>query len=272
MSKTQSVISIGLLITAAGLFSAASGSSPQEAQVLTGQSAVATPANDAPPTNALIEQLKVELDRVTQSELMYGCLTSKENGRYEFCGDSKDRVEMLQNQLGEEVHKQELADRTPDGLAQVKNNIQGLAEREVSVTFIGTSLNPYTNKAKRIEHWQDDRGFLYLVDRTNNHVVQFGPGPDRIIVFERDGSKSLTIEQLQQLAEKYLSKHVADFDLVKANFIFRQMSKAGNVSYAFRWEANTIPNGEDRRPFVQVVLSPIGEVMSFNDTRSLYSK
>jgi hypothetical protein len=79
------------------------------------------------------------------------------------------------------------------------------------------------------------------------------------------------MDVLQQKAEEFLSKNVADFDQVKSDYTLRVTSKEGNVSHAFRWEAKSKPTGEDVVPFVQVVLSPIGEVMSFNDVRSLYS-
>ncbi|MFL6388914.1 MAG: hypothetical protein ACJ71U_15640 [Terriglobales bacterium] len=272
MAKTHLVIGAGILIVVVGLIGVASGFSSKEAGVSMAQSLTTNPTIDAPPTNALIEGIKAELDQTTQYELTHGCLATGQNGHSEFCGASKERVGALQNQLTEEIHKQELAGRSTEAIAQVKKNIQTLAEREATVVFMGTSANPYTNIAKRIEHWQDDKGFLYLVNPENNQIVQFGPGPGSQIAFERDGGKSLNIKELQQTAEAYLSRHIADFDQVKTNFSFRQMSKPGNVSHAFRWEATTTPAGEDRPPFVQVVLSPAGEPMSFNDTRSLYSE
>lgn len=272
MAKKQFVIGAGVLAIVTGLalgvtsgFTFSKGS-PVSAQTQPDNSAV-----PGPHTNTAIEQLKAELDSVAQYEAAYGCLTFGKNGQSVFCGASKDRVEALENRLTEEVHKLELADRAPEALAKVKSNIQAVAERKADVEFKGTSANPYTNAVKRIEQWQDDKGFLYLVDPKDNGVVQFGPGPGSKIAFERNGSKSLPLAQLQAKAEEYLSKHVADFDSVKANFSFRQMSKLGNVSYAFRWEAKSKPQGEDVTPFVQVVLSPAGEVMSFNDVRSLYS-
>lgn len=225
-----------------------------------------------PHTNAAIESIKAELNSITQYETAYGCLTFGRFGQSEFCGVSKERVEALENKLTEEVHALELSHRSSEALARVRDNIEALSERKVEITFEGTSVNPYTNTVKRIEHWRDDKGFLYLVDPANNGVVQFGPAPGSKIPFERDGSKSISEVELHAKAEAYLSKHVADFDSVKANFSFRTMSKPGGVSHAFRWEAESTPIGEDVAPFVQIVLSPVGEVMSFNDVRSLYSK
>ena len=272
MAKKQFVIGAGALAIVFGLalgvtsgFTFSQGS-PVSAQVQPDNSAV-----PGPHTNAAIESIRAELDSVTQYESAYGCLTFGRGGQSEFCGASKERVGTLENKLTEEVHKLELSGRSSEALAQVKSNIESLAERKANVTFEGTSANPYTNAVKRIEQWQDDKGFLYIVDPVNNNVVQFGPGPGSKIPFERDGSKSLPKAELQAKAEEYLAKHVADFDSVKANFSFRTMSKPGSVSYAFRWEAKSKPQGEDVTPFVQIVLSPAGEVMSFNDVRSLYS-
>lgn len=272
MAKKQFVIGAGALAIVFGLalgvtsgFTFSQGS-PVSAQVQPDNSAV-----PGPHTNAAIESIRAELDSVTQYESAYGCLTFGRGGQSEFCGASKERIGTLESKLTEEVHKLELSDRSSEALAQVRSNIESLAERKADVTFEGTSANPYTNAVKRIEQWQDDKGFLYIVNPTNNAVVQFGPGPGSKIPFERDGSKSLPQSELKAMAEEYLSKHVADFDSVKANFSSRQMSKPGSVSYAFRWEAKSKPQGEDVTPFVQIVLSPVGEVMSFNDVRSLYS-
>ncbi len=271
MAKKQFVIGAGALALVFGIALGVSGftiskGSPVSAQVQPDNSAVA-----GPHTNAAIESIKTELDSVTQYESAYGCLTFGRGGQSEFCGESKERIEKLENKLTEEIHKLELSGRSPEALAQVKSNIESLAERKADVTFEGTSANPYTNAVKRIEQWQDDKGFLYIVDPVNNSVVQFGPGPGSKIPFERNGSKSLSQSELKAMAEEYLSKHVADFASVKANFSFRETSKPGNVSHAFRWEAKSKPQGEDVIPFVQVVLSPVGEVMSFNDVRGLYS-
>lgn len=227
-----------------------------------------TPSVPGAHTNERIEALRAELDSVAQYESAYGCMTFGKNKQPEFCGESKARVDALHDQLVAELHK--LEQRSPEAVAEVTAKIRELAGKpSLNVTFEGTSANPYTNAVKRIEQYRDEQGFEYWVNPTNNAVVQFGPGSDKPIRFAEKGD--LSVAELQQKAEAYLAQHVADFGKVKADYDFRQMSKPGNVSYAFRWEAKSKPEGEDMKPFVQVVLSPIGEVMSFNDVRSLYS-
>ena len=97
-----------------------------------------------------------------------------------------------------------------------------------------------------------------------------GPGPDSKIQFA--SAPRLSADELRSKAEGFLEQKVEGFDQIKTSYSSREMSKPGNMSYAFRWEAKSVPQGEEMVPFVQVVLSPAGDVMSFNDTRSLYSQ
>lgn len=224
-------------------------------------------------TNEKIESIKSELDSVVQYEMAYGCVNVNKNKDPEFCGDSKKRIDDLESQLTDEVRKLELSQKSSEQITLLQNNIRTLVgNAKTSITFQGTSNNPYTNTQKRIEHWTDQKGFDYLVDSHTNKVVQFGPGPNSKLTFERDGKKSLSQTELKSIAENYLSRNVKNFDEVKKQFNFRQMSKPGNSTHAFRWEAKTMPTGEEILPFIQVVLSPIGEVISFADIESLYSQ
>lgn len=223
-------------------------------------------------TNEKIEALKAELEKISEYESAYGCTISGKASQLEFCGESKKKVDNVHQLLIEEVQKLELANRSEKDIAMVKASIQlftGSLASEIS--FQGTSANPYTNTKQRIEHWADAKGFDYWVNPVTNNIVQFGPGPDSKIAFERNGEKSLSELELQKIAEAYLAKNIANFAQVKAGFSYSAMSKPGNVTHAFRWEAKSRTQGEDMSPFVQVALSPIGEVMSFTDTRSLYS-
>lgn len=273
MAKKQFVIGAGTLAIIAGLaLGVTSGFSLSKGEPTMAQTQVEAPAVAGQHTNAAIEEIKAELDSVAQYETAYGCMTFGKFNQPELCGASKERVDALHAKLIAEVQKLELSERTSEGIASAKANIQELNGSAASeISFQGTSANPYTNVVKRIEHWADPKGFDYWVDPATNKVVQFGPGPDSKIAFERDGSKSLSNDQLRQIAEEYLSKNVADFDQIKADFSYKTMSKPGNATHAFRWESKSKPKGEDVIPFVQVVLSPIGEVMSFADVRSLYS-
>ncbi len=224
-------------------------------------------------TNETIESLKSELERIVEYEMAYGCVEFTENKEPKFCGDSKKRIDNLESQLTDELHKLELGQKSSEQITLLENTIRTLSGQSSSViTFQGTSNNPYTKTQKRIEHWKDQKGFDYWVDSNTNQVVQFGPGPDSIFTFERDGKKSLSQTELKSIAENYLSKNIKNFDELKKQLNFRQMSKPGNATHAFRWEAKTMPTGEEILPFIQIVLSPTGEVISFADIRSLYSQ
>lgn len=218
-------------------------------------------------TNEKIEALKSELDKVTQYEMAYGCVEKDKHGQDVLCGNSKARVEALNKQLNDEWKKSEK--RSPAEVETVVSNIRKLTGKlSLEINFNGTSANPYTSNKKRIEFYEDSDNTEYMIDPETNKIVQFGPGVNSKIKFAE--SSQLTKQDLKKKAETLLNEYISDFDQVKANFSYKELSKSGGTSYAFRWEAKTKPQGEDITPFVQIVLSPAGEVMSFNDVRSLY--
>lgn len=223
-------------------------------------------------TNEEIERLKKELDETANYEASYGCMTFGVFGDPEFCGESKEKIDALHSELVDAVRELELSKRSDQDIASVKIAITQATGAAGELVFEGTSANPYTNTVKRIEQWSDARGFFYIVDPSTNGIVQFGPGPNSTMVFERDGGKSLSEDALQKTADDFLASQVKDFETVKAEYQFTSMSKPGNATHAFRWESKSVPEGEAMAPFVQVVLSPIGEIMSFADTRSLYAE
>lgn len=272
MPKNKIIIGASMLAVAIGLaIGVVSGFTASKGEITQAQTVPVRVSGSY--TNERIESLKAEMDSVAQYEKAYGCTEINKYGNTEFCDNSKIRVDTLHQQLVDELHKQELSMRSPEAIDAVKARIKSFAgDSSEEITFEGTSGNPYTSTtAKRIEHWLDSKGFDYWVDIETNQIVQFAPAPNSKIAFERDGSKSLGADALRRKAEEFLSKNVADFNQVKADYKFRQTSKPGSVSHAFRWESPSKPEGEEMSPFVQVVLSPIGEVMSFNDTRILYS-
>jgi hypothetical protein len=267
MAKKNYVIGAGVIAVAVGLTVGLAGGF----RIGKSNTASAAPQTVAGPlTSEKVEALKIDLDKTAQYELAYGCTTADKFGRKEFCGESKQKVDALHAQLVAEVRK--LEERDPAAVATVVANIQALAgDSNLAVEFDSTASNPYTaNDAVRIEQYRDAKGFMYLVNPSTNKVIQMGPGPGSKIEFA--ATPKLTLEELRSKAESFLAGKVEDFDTVKAGFSYREMSKPGNMSYAFRWEAKSIPADEELKPFVQVVLSPAGEVMSFNDTRSLYSQ
>lgn len=251
------------------LLSGAGRPDPSVAQTLAQPLASPTSAPEVPGprTNAKIEAIRAELARVSEYEAAFGCLKFDRFGRPELCGDSKTRVDALHEQLVNEVLAFE--QRDAHELAAVRDRIRDLtADPSREIAFSGTSANPYTNNGKRIEQYRDAEGFDFWVDPTTNGVVQFGPGPNSAARFALEGDR--TIDQLRAVAETYFSQHVADFSALKQTFAYRENAKPGGVSYSFRYESRTKPAGEDVMPFVQIVLSPAGEVMSFADIRSLY--
>lgn len=267
MAKKNYVIGAGILAVAAGLAIGIAGGF-QAGKASPVSAAVQTVAD--PLTNEKVEALKADLDKIAQYELAYGCTTTDKFGRKEFCGESKQKVDSLHAQLAAEVRK--IQQRDPAAVAAVVSNIRVLTgDSNLAVEFDSSAANPYTvGNLLRIEQYRDAKGFVYLVNPATNKVVQMGPGPDSKIQFA--ASPRLTTDQLRGKAQNFLAGKVDGFDQVKSDFSYREMSKPGNMSYAFRWEARSVPAGEEMAPFVQVVLSPAGEVMSFNDTRSLYSQ
>jgi hypothetical protein len=224
-----------------------------------------------PETNEKIEKLKGELEKTAEYEKVHGCVKKDELGNEVFCGTSKDKVKKLNDELMGEFRKQQM--RNPEEVEKVKKNIRDLKEDQLlEIAFEGSFTNPFAEKtARKVESYRDTKGFEYWVDKSNNKVVQYGPGPNSFIKFSE--KKTLTDAQLKDKAEKYLVKHISDFDQVKKSYVFETGSKGdlnGTSTYAFRWNAPTTINGEELMPFVQIVLSPSGEIKSFTDTRSLY--
>ncbi len=237
---------------------------------------LAQPADDSntivpgPYTNETIEKLRKELDAVAEYELAYGCHErDAKTKKVVLCGASKERVDALHAKLVVEVRKMEL--RAPEKVEAVKNRIRSMAGKsQLALEFVGTSANPYTMTGKRIEKYQGEDGMQYWVDPTTDAVVQFGPAPMDNEGPEFSFAPSLSANELKVIADNYLSANVADFAVVQQDFKFRKSQKNDGEATAFRWEAPTKADSEEMGAFVQVVVSSGGDIMSFNDTRSLY--
>jgi hypothetical protein len=212
-----------------------------------------------------IEALQSELVRVTEYEKTNGCVTTSRFGQPELCGESKRRVDALHEELVAALRA--LEQRDPQAIAEVTARIRQLTnDPQRTMTFQGSSTNPYTSSGKRIEQYRDTQGFEYWVNPIGNIVVQFGPGPNAPIRFAESGT--LTTADLRQRAEDFLTANVSEFTVLRSEFVLRELTASSR--YSFRLESRTTPPGERLPPFVQVVLSPVGELMSFSDTRSLY--
>ncbi len=136
----------------------------------------------------------------------------------------------------------------------------------LAVSFQGTSANPYLATSHRMEIYQDNRGMVYFVDPATDEVFQFGPGPNSRVEFCL--SPKLGVDELRQRAESFLNKNVPDFQQIRKNWVYSESAKGG-TSYLFRWETPAASAGEGVRPFVQVVVSPCGEIMSFSGIYNL---
>lgn len=218
------------------------------------------------PTNPTVEALKAELEKATQEELAKGCVErGSKTGQPVFCGSSKGRVEAIHARLVEETLKAE--QREPETVARVIARIRALREDpSLEVFFQGTSENPYLVTSHRMEIYQDDRGMMYFVNPATDEVFQFGPGPNSQVEFCL--SPSLDVDKLRQRAESFLSKNLPGFQQIQENWAYSESAKGG-TSFIFRWEAPGASAGEKMQPFVQVVLAPCGEIMSFTNTSNL---
>ncbi|MBC7228340.1 MAG: hypothetical protein H5T61_14095 [Thermoflexales bacterium] len=214
------------------------------------------------PTNPTVEALKAELERVTQEELAKGCVEQDaRTGQRVLWGSSRERVDAIHARLVEETLKAE--QREPEAVARVVARIRSLrGDPSLEVSFQGTSGNPYLVTSRRMEIYQDNQGMMYFVDPATDEVFQFGPGPNSRVEFCL--SPQLEVDELRQRAEVFVGKNVPDFQQIREKWIYSESAKGG-TSYLFRWEAPDASAGEEMRPFVQVVLSSCGEVVSFQD-------
>lgn len=215
---------------------------------------------------ARISDLRDRLERLTAEELAEGCTTIDRFGQRVFCGESKEKVDRLHDELAAAIQEMERQDTDVARATELIREVTEDPGREV--VFRGTSANPYSASGKRITQYRDGRGFEYWIDPAADRVVQFGPGPDSTIGFATTGE--LSVDELRGRAEAYLLRVVEGFADLRVGFVYRMNTTETGSRYAFRWEAPVVPEGERLAPFVQVVLSPAGEVMSFTDSRSLY--
>ncbi len=219
-------------------------------------------------TNERIEQLKSELEKTAQYEMVYGCTENDQLGQKVFCGASKTKIDKLGQEIQNEILKQ--TKRSDRDIAEVKSKIKKIREdNSLTFEFQGKFTNPYTEKNnKKVEYYKDNKGIEYSVDPTTNEVIEFTDDSIR-----EAKVKNIDMAGLRAKAEAYLQKNVADFDRVKKTFTFEGGGKGdsqGDSMIAFRWNAPEKVNGEEMVPFVMIKLSPSGKIIGFSDTRSLY--
>lgn len=222
-------------------------------------------------TNPELQKIQNDLNTVAEYRAKNGCIEDAPAQSPE-CDYYNQRNNSLRAQLLDTVHRLQIEGKSPQAVTVATADIRDLAEDlllEVKITDI--QPNPYIYNGKRVDVYSSLNGMQYLVDAATNKVVQFGPAPSPSLETTCRMTPELTHAQLKQKALTYLAKHITDFSQIKSsdNFDYTETSK-DNKAWAFRWNSKTKPEGDDMAPFVQVVLSPAGDVMSFNDTRSLY--
>lgn len=162
----------------------------------------------------------------------------------------------------------------------------------LSVTFKTTTWTPYL-RDKSVEIYYSDV-HQYVVDPSTNTVIQFGPRPRSAQEPPppRKEGTPLSVNELETRTRSFIARNAPTVDL--AELTPRHGSKQtpprpasdtdkkGNplpaptgdqvktVAFGFRWEnlSAGIP-GQRMTPFIQVVLTPNGEVGSYTNTISL---
>ncbi len=217
-----------------------------------------------------IADLKKQLADAKQYELDNGCVQKNSEGEFIYCGQSQERINSLERQLADEIEKSHHPDATR--LSAVTTLVRELQnDPALQLTFQTRTRSSYAEGPSQIETYRDSKGVVYEIDLYSTQIVQFGPGPNSDIVYH--ATPKLSMEQLRQRAEDFASKYVSNFTQIRATFNLTETTKADQsltVSF-FRWEAKEIPVGDQQKPFVQVGLSPAGDIVSFTNTTLYHS-
>lgn len=216
-----------------------------------------------------INKITDNIDVVIESQYQHNCISNPQPFDKVECDSLAQRRDSLNQQLQDEIHTLNLQNKSQAVIDAAIANIKNLREDQTLQVQLKDILdNPYSDNGKNVDLYRDNYGMEYMVDAATNQVIQFSPGPNSSIGFKEIPKLSQGV--LKQKAVTYLTKHIADFDKVQANFAYSESVKPEASSYAFRWDGKASANGGTMAPFVQAVLSPGGEIESFNDTRSLY--
>lgn len=220
-------------------------------------------------TNHDIIKMQDDLNTLAEYRVKNGCVADTIDQSFD-CEGYNQRFNSLQAKFQDTIHTMELRAKSPETIAKATANIKDLAENQtLKVELKDIIDNPYSNNGRNVDIYEDNTGMEYLVDPAYFDIVQMGPAQGSSGNYRM--KPQLTKDQLRKKAEAFLAKHVSDFDQVKnsGDYSYTETSKDGKM-LAVRWDYKNKPEGEEMTPFVQVVLSPAGDVMSFNDTRSIY--
>ena len=222
-------------------------------------------------TNKDVLKIQDELNTLADYRAEYDCMTDVPSNVPQ-CEHYNQRFDQQFAMLQDTVHRLNIENKSPTAMAAAIANIKDLAEdQSLQIHLVDIKDNPYSNNGKNVDMYYDSKGMEYMVDAATNKVVEFVFAPTPPMESSYRMTPRLSGSQLKQKADAYLTKHISDFSQVKtsSNFTYTESSK-DSLTHAYRWEAKTKPAGEDMAPFIQLVVSPAGDNMSFNDTRSLY--
>ena len=214
-----------------------------------------------------IKKISDNMDVVIESQYQHNCISNPRPLDKIECDSLAQRRDSLNQQLQNEIHNLNLQNKSQAVIDAAIANIKNQRENQaLQVQLKDITDNPYSDNGKNVDIYRDDYGMEYMVDAATNQVVQFAPGPNSSIGFKQ--TPKLSQIQIKQKAIAYLTKHIADFSKVRTDFTYSDSIKPDGATYAFRWDGKA--QGRNMAPFIQVVLSPGGDVESYNDTRSLY--
>jgi ABC-type antimicrobial peptide transport system permease subunit len=222
-------------------------------------------------TNSEIQKIQNDLNTITEYRAKYGCATDAPSDVAQ-CEHYNQRFDQQFALMQDTVHRLNIENKSPAVMAVAIANIKDLAENQsLQIKLVDIKDNPYSSNGKNVDIYRDNKGMEYMVDSATNKVVEFifSPTPQQDAPYRM--TPQISRAQQRQKAEAFLTKHVSDFNQIKnsGNFTYTESSKDNTIT-AFRWDSNVKLAGGDMVPFTQVVMSPAGDVISFNDTRSLY--
>jgi hypothetical protein len=224
-----------------------------------------------PAKQAKIESLIDHMKAVTQDELAHGT-TEELRGETVFSGESSEKMKALQDSTLDQIN--DLAARPVQDRQKAVNTIKAFAtvadgNESVTVDHYETfGVNPYDND--RPVEFYIIGPMHYVVDVATNNVVQFGP---RAL---KDGESPQQFNELSVLNHEELRDRaqalVSELSTTPLSTLtLKTTVKEGATTkrYFFRWEDNNQTLESGVHPFVQIGLSPAGDVVSYTNILGL---
>jgi len=211
------------------------------------------------------------LKTATDYEFEHGT-TEEFRGRKVFSGASAEKIEALQDETMAQVHKL-LARPESERQNAIKNidTFATLANTKRSADVIEYKMrgdDPYKSAAK-LELYTVGL-HMYVVNESTNEVIQYGPRPfkegEARITYNEIAS--LNQAKLQTIAEN-IAKEYSPVSLDNLTLKVNVKENEYTIRTFFRWEDTSTILDDKVHPFIQVGLSPGGDVVSYSNTLSL---